>query len=131
MMEKSGLDSGARPWPTEIRLAKDKRTLTIVLDNDERFDLSAELLRVLPPSAEVQGHSPDQKQTVPGKKRVEIMQIEPVGNYAVRLTFDDMHNTGIYSWDYLTELGREGAARFADYERDLAEKGLSREPKAP
>lgn len=131
MTENSGLNDAARPWPTEIRLAKDKRTLTVVFDNGERFDLSAELLRVLSPSAEVQGHSPDQKQTVPGKRRVEIMQIEPVGNYAIRLTFDDMHDTGLYSWDYLIELGRDGAERFADYERELAEKGLSREPKAP
>lgn len=118
----------AKAWPTEIRLSKDRRTLTVAFETGETFALSAEMLRVLSPSAEVQGHSPDQRQTVPGKKNVEVLQVEPVGNYAVRLTFDDMHNTGIFSWDYLARLGREGEAMFAGYERELAEKGLSREP---
>ncbi len=117
-----------KAWPTEIRLAKDRRTLTVAFDSGETFDLPAERLRVLSPSAEVQGHSPEQRQTVPGKRNVEVLQVEPVGNYAVRLTFDDMHNTGIFSWDYLLKLGREGDSLFAEYESELEAKGLSRDP---
>lgn len=118
-----------RPWPEEIRLAKDKRTLSVRFKTGEAFDYPAEYLRVASPSAEVQGHSPDQRQTVPGKKNVEIMKIEPVGRYAVRLTFTDLHNTGIFSWDYLYELGTEYETRWAGYLAELAEKGLSRELK--
>lgn len=117
-----------KAWPTEIRLAKDRKTLTVAFDSDETFELPAERLRVLSPSAEVQGHSPEQRQTVPGKRNVEVLQVEPVGNYAVRLTFDDMHNTGIFSWDYLLKLGREGDTLFAEYESELQAKGLSRDP---
>ena len=116
-------------WPTEIRLAKDRRTLTVSFDTGESFDLPAEQLRVLSPSAEVQGHSPEQRQTVPGKRNVEIISIDPIGNYAVRLTFDDLHDTGLFSWPYLLKLGRKGDALFAEYEAELAAKGLSREPK--
>src|SRR5213080_5289989 len=93
----------SKPWPTELRLHKDRKTLTIVFDNDEAFDLPAEYLRVLSPSAEVQGHSPSERKTVPGKREVAIIGVEPVGNYAVKLVFDDMHSTGIYGWDYLYE----------------------------
>ena len=117
----------SKPWPTEIRLKKDKRTLEVGFDNDRTFSFPAEFLRVLSPSAEVQGHSPDQKQTVPGKKNVEIIKIDPVGNYAVRLHFDDMHSTGIYSWDYFLELGEEQEARWQDYLDDLEKKGMSRD----
>ncbi len=116
-------------WPTEIRLSKDKRTLTVTFDDGASFALPAEYLRVLSPSAEVQGHSPDQRQTVPGKKNVGIMQIHPTGNYAVRLEFDDMHSTGIFSWAYLYRLGHDRDALWAGYLQDLAEKGLDREPK--
>lgn len=114
-------------WPTEIRLSKDRRGLAVTFDNGERFDLPAELLRVMSPSAEVQGHSPDQRQTVGGKINVEIIKVEPVGNYAVRLTFDDMHDTGIFSWDYLRTLGTERESRWSDYLAELEQKGLSRE----
>ena len=93
-------------WPTELRLAKDRKTLTVVFDDGQSFALPAEYLRVKSPSAEVQGHSPDERKTVPGKRNVTILEVNPVGNYAVRLMFDDMHSTGIYSWDYLAELGR-------------------------
>ena len=97
------MDTGR--WPTEIRLAKDKRSLRVVFDDGLAFDLPAEYLRVASPSAEVQGHSPSERKTVPGKAEVEIIGVEPVGNYAVRLVFDDMHSTGIFGWDYLHELG--------------------------
>ncbi|HWJ99483.1 MAG TPA: gamma-butyrobetaine hydroxylase-like domain-containing protein, partial [Xanthobacteraceae bacterium] len=82
-------------WPTEIRLGKDRRALTVSFDNGERFELPAEYLRVESPSAEVQGHHPEERQLVPGKKNVEIIEIDPIGNYAVRLVFDDMHSTGL------------------------------------
>ena len=90
----------SKPWPTELRLHKDRKTLTVVFDDAEAFDLTAEYLRVSSPSAEVQGHSPNERKTVGGKSQVAILEVNPVGNYAVRLVFDDMHSTGIYSWDY-------------------------------
>ena len=104
-------------WPTELRLDGAKTMLTVSFDNGERFALPAEYLRVESPSAEVQGHSPDQKQIVTGKEKVKIAGLEPVGNYAVRILFDDGHDTGLYSWDYLRELGREHAARWAAHEK--------------
>ncbi len=115
------------PVPTEIRLVKAERTLHVAFDDGTRFALPAEYLRVESPSAEVQGHGPQQKQTVPGKRQVGIAAIEPVGNYAVRLVFDDGHDTGIYSWEYLHELGREQDRRWAAYLAALAARGLSRE----
>jgi DUF971 family protein len=116
----------SRPWPTELRLHKDRKAMTIVFENGESFDLNAEYLRVKSPSAEVQGHSPNERKTVAGKKDVAILEVHPVGNYAVRLVFDDLHSTGIYSWDYLFTLGRNHAAHWQDYLDDLAGKGLSR-----
>ena len=113
-------------WPTELRLSKDRKTLTITFDNGESFALAAEYLRVKSPSAEVQGHSPDQRKTVPGKANVMLLEVRPVGNYAVRLVFDDMHSTGIYSWDYFLALGRNREAYWSDYLEDLAGKGLQR-----
>jgi DUF971 family protein len=95
------------PWPTEIRLDPAKTMLTVVFDTGEKFAFPAEYLRVESPSAEVQGHNPAQKQVVTGKQHVKIVAIEPVGNYAVRLTFDDGHDSGLYSWDWLHMLGRE------------------------
>ena len=94
-------------WPTELRLAKDRRSLRIAFDDGTAFDLPAEYLRVTSPSAEVQGHSPAERKTVPGKREVAIIGVEPVGNYAVKLIFDDMHDSGIYGWDYLYRLGAE------------------------
>ena len=116
------------PEPTEIRLNQAARRLEVSFDDGSRFLLPAEYLRVESPSAEVQGHSPDQRQTVPGKREIGIAAIEPVGNYAVRLTFDDGHDTGIFSWAYLHELGREHATRWAAYLTALAAKGLKRDP---
>src|SRR6266508_3754952 len=116
------------PWPTELRLQKGRTVLTVTFDNKETFDLAAEYLRVKSPSAEVQGHSAEERKTVPNKKNVMILEIHPIGNYAVRLVFDDMHSTGIYSWDYLLDLGRNHARYWQDYLDELASKGLSREP---
>ena len=117
-----------QPWPTELRLHKDRKTLTVSYDGGETFDLPAEYLRIKSPSAEVQGHGPDQRQIVPGKRLVSIVGNEPVGNYAVRLTFDDTHDTGIYSWEYLRELGREQDRRWQAYLAALEVRGMSREP---
>jgi DUF971 family protein len=118
--------ASAQPWPTELRLRKDRKTLHIAFDDEEAFDLSAEYLRVRSPSAEVQGHSPDQRKTVAGKQDVAILELLPVGNYAVRIVFDDLHSTGIYSWSYLLELGRNRESYWQEYLDELAGKGLSR-----
>jgi DUF971 family protein len=118
----------AQPWPTELRLAKDRKVLTVSFDTAESFALEAEYLRVMSPSAEVQGHSPEERKTQPGKRHVAILEVQPIGNYAVRLVFDDMHSTGIYSWDYLCELGRDRERRWQEYLDELASKGQSREP---
>jgi DUF971 family protein len=120
--------SASAPWPTELRLAKDRKALTVTFDNGERFALEAEYLRVMSPSAEVQGHSPDERKTVPGKRNVAILEVHPVGNYAVRLVFDDLHSTGIFSWEYFMELGRARARKWQEYLDELASKGLSRDP---
>jgi DUF971 family protein len=117
-------------WPSELRLHKDKRTLTVTFDGGEAYDLAAEYLRVKSPSAEVQGHSAEERKTVPGKRDVMIMEVLPVGNYAVRLVFDDMHSTGIYGWEYLRDLGRHHDRYWQDYLDELASKNLGRDPPA-
>ena len=114
-------------WPTELRLAKDKRSLHVAFEDGTAFDLPAEYLRVTSPSAEVQGHSPAERKTVPGKREVAILSVEPVGNYAVKLVFDDLHDTGIYGWDYLYRLGAEQGEKWQAYLDELAAKGLSRD----
>lgn len=114
-------------WPTELKVSKDRRLLTITFNDGRTVALPAEMLRVLSPSAEVQGHGPGQGVTVPGKRNVAIASMVPTGNYAVRIVFDDRHESGIFTWKYLLELGEEGQSRFADYERELAQKGLSRD----
>jgi DUF971 family protein len=116
-----------KPWPTEIRLKRDRRTLVVTYDDGASFDLAAEMLRVLSPSAEVQGHSPEQRTTVPGKRNVAISAVDPVGNYAVRLIFDDGHSTGIFTWDYLRKLGNERERLWQAYLDELQAKGLTRE----
>lgn len=113
-------------WPTELRLRKDRKVLSIAFDDGLSYDLDAEYLRVRSPSAEVQGHSPDERKTVGGKRNVAILEVQPVGNYAVRLAFDDLHETGIFSWAYLLRLGREYETRWPAYLEELAEKGLAR-----
>jgi DUF971 family protein len=117
----------APAWPIEIRLPKDRRTLRVAFDDGRIFDLSAELLRVTSPSAEVQGHSEAERKTVGGKRNVTILSVDPVGNYAVRIGFDDMHSTGIYSWAFLHDLGVNAERRFQDYLDDLRAKGLDRD----
>jgi DUF971 family protein len=115
------------PWPTELRLHKDRKTLTVSFDGGESFDLPAEYLRVRSPSAEVQGHSPSERRVVGGKQDVQILELLPVGNYAVRLVFDDTHSTGIFSWDYLFELGSKREQYWRDYLAELKGKNLSRQ----
>ena len=117
---------GTEHWPTEIRLKRAERKLEIDFDDGARFSLPAEYLRVESPSAEVQGHGPGQKTLVSGRRRVAIDSVEPVGHYAIRILFDDGHETGIYSWSYLHQLGREQERRWADYLRALEAAGQSR-----
>ena len=119
--------NAAPAWPVEIRLPKDRRALHVSFDDGQAFSLPAELLRVTSPSAEVQGHSEAQRKTVGGKRNVSILSVDAVGNYAVRLSFDDMHTTGIYSWTFLHDLGVNAEKRFQDYLDDLKAKGLDRD----
>ena len=119
---------GTTHWPVELRLKKVEKLLEVVFDDGSRFRLPAEYLRVESPSAEVQGHGPGQKTLVAGRAHVGIIELEPVGNYAVRITFDDLHSTGIYSWAYLYQLGTEREKRWGAYLEGLAANGLSREP---
>jgi DUF971 family protein len=115
-------------WPTEITYVSAEKRLVVGFDSGETFSYPAEFLRVESPSAEVQGHGPGQKQIVARRRHVGIMEIEPVGNYAVRLKFDDLHDSGIYSWQYLYRLGREQEALWQAYLDTLAARGLSRDP---
>ena len=119
---------GARHWPTEIRVRRAEKVLEVDFDNGMTFRYPAEFLRVESPSAEVQGHGPGQKQLVAGRAHVGIIGVEPVGNYAVRIRFDDLHDTGIYSWRYLYELGERQRELWDVYLKALAAHGLSREP---
>jgi DUF971 family protein len=115
-------------WPIELRLKKAEKLLEVSFDDGSRFRLPAEYLRVESPSAEVQGHGPGQKTLVAGRAQVGIIGLEPVGNYAVRIMFDDLHDTGIYSWSYLHQLGVEHDLRWRAYTDALAANGMSREP---
>lgn len=119
--------ASSHPWPIEIRLVKDRRSLHIAFDDGNVYELSAEFLRVTSPSAELQGHSEAERKTIGGKRNVAIASVDPVGNYAIRIGFDDMHSTGIYTWDYLHDLGVNREARFQSYLDDLAAKGLDRD----
>lgn len=112
--------------PAEIRVSKDRRTLTLALGDGHEEAFSAEMLRVLSPSAEVQGHAPDQRVTVAGKANVGIADIVPVGHYAIRILFDDRHDTGIFTWSYFADLAREREERWNGYLAELETKGLSR-----
>ena len=115
-----------RNWPTELRLKDGGRVLSVAYD-DATFELPAEYLRVTSPSAEVQGHNAAEKRTVGGKRRVLVTAVEPVGRYAVKLVFDDGHDSGLYTWDYLHELGAGHDGKWADYLGDLAARGMSRD----
>ena len=114
-------------WPTEIRLSADRRVLNVAFEDGARYALPAEYLRISSPSAEVQGHSPLERKVIGGKRSVAILAVQPVGNYAVKLGFDDMHDTGIYGWGYLHTLGREYETRWSTYLTELAERGLDRD----
>lgn len=115
------------PRPTDITLHRASHALEVAFDNGERYTLPCEYLRVESPSAEVQGHGPGQRVLVPGKRDVNIKRIEPIGNYAVVLEFDDGHATGIYSWTTLRELGREYDVRWPAYLAELAARGQTRD----
>ncbi len=116
------------PWPTEIRLKQREKLLEVDFEGGESVSLPAEYLRVESPSAEVQGHGPGQKQLVAGRAQIGILAVEPVGNYAIRITFDDLHDSGIYTWAYLHQLGRERDKRWQDYLKALEKAGQSRDP---
>jgi DUF971 family protein len=121
------MSAKAAPWPTELRVDAERANLTLTFDTGERFALPAEYLRVESPSAEVQGHSAAAKQIVPGKRRVKIELLEPVGNYAMRIRFNDGHDTGLFSWDYLCQLGREHDRRWSEYLSALRRTGGKRD----
>ncbi|MFZ0557882.1 MAG: DUF971 domain-containing protein [Methylovirgula sp.] len=118
---------GEKQWPKELRLVDAGKVLKVTFENGRAFDLPAEYLRVMSPSAEVKGHTEAERKTVGGKRAVAVTEIVPVGSYAVRLTFDDLHSTGIYTWDYLYELGESYAEKWAGYLRELEAKRLSRD----
>lgn len=117
------------PRPTEIKLHQKSRLLEIAFDDGSRFSLPCEYLRVFSPSAEVRGHGPGQEVLQVGKRDVEIKEIEPVGNYAVKLVFSDGHDTGLYSWEYLHELGEKQESSWKSYLARLEAAGASRDPK--
>jgi len=117
----------SRPWPSEIKLKKAERHLEVTFDDGAHFILPAEYLRVESPSAEVQGHGPNQKITMPGKRLVAITSLEPVGNYALRIIFSDGHDSGLFTWETLYRLGHDQEAIWADYIAALADQGLSRD----
>jgi DUF971 family protein len=121
--------STAAPWPVELRLKRAEKRLEVSFDDGRQFSLPAEYLRVESPSAEVQGHGPGEKTIIAERAHVGIIELEPVGNYAVRIKFDDLHDTGIFSWDYLYQLGVEYDKRWQAYLAALAARGLSREPR--
>ncbi len=115
------------PSPTEIRLTPEKSELHVTFSDGSAVVFTAEYLRVQSPSAEVKGHSPDERKIIGGKRNVKISQIEPIGHYAIRITFNDGHSTGLYSWIYLHELARDHDQLWQDYLQDLDERGLSRD----
>ena len=119
---------GTRHRPKEIRLKREEKVLEIDFDDGRNFSLPAELLRVESPSAEVQGHGPGQKTVVAGRRHVGILEVEPVGNYAIRIKFDDLHDTGIYSWDTLYDFGARQDELWQGYLDAIEAQGLSRDP---
>jgi DUF971 family protein len=125
--DEGSYESSSAPWPVELRLFKDEGRLEIDFSDDHKCALTAEYLRVESPSAEVQGHGPSQKKIVSGRRHVKITAVEPVGHYAVRIVFDDKHDSGIYSWAYLRELSETHAERWAAYQAALLYRGLSRD----
>lgn len=123
----AGTPVPSAPWPVEIRVLKSERAVEIDFDTGEHFRLPAEYLRVESPSAEVKGHGGKAPPPPAGKRHVAVLNAEAVGNYAVRLLFDDGHDTGLYSWELLYRLGREQSTRWQAYLDRLREHGLARE----
>lgn len=121
-------ERAGRPACLELRLKSQEKALEVDFADGKSFRFTAEFLRVESPSAEVQGHGPHQRNYVAGRRHVNIIGIEPVGSYAVRLQFDDMHDTGLYSWEYFYERGHDQAALWAKYLEEIGKRGLSREP---
>ena len=115
-------------WPTELKVLRAEKALKVTFDDGRSFTLPAEYLRVESPSAEVQGHSPSERVTLGGRRHVAVIGVEQVGNYAVKLSFDDLHDTGLYTWDYLYHLGTNHDRIWQAYLEALAAKGLSRDP---
>ena len=116
------------PIPTEITLHQQSKTLEVAFDDGARYQLPFEFLRVLSPSAEVRGHGPGQEVLQVGKRDVLVTAVEPMGSYAIKLDFDDGHDTGLYTWEYLYELGSKQESLWQDYLRQLEEAGESRDP---
>ncbi|MBB4287581.1 gamma-butyrobetaine hydroxylase-like domain-containing protein [Roseospira goensis] len=127
-MSQTTSNAGSQRVPVDLAVSRADKTLTLTYGDGTVHVLPAELLRVFSPSAEVQGHTPDQRQVVGGRRHVGILDLEPIGHYAVRIVFDDLHDTGIYSWDYLWELGQNQPAWWQSYEADLARTGKRRDP---
>jgi DUF971 family protein len=121
------MNGSREEWPTEIKVVDGGATLAIAFESGARFTLPAEYLRVMSPSAEVRGHGEKERKTIGGKRAVRIIGVEPVGSYAVKLSFDDMHATGLYSWTYLHDLGANQTARWDAYLGELAALGLARD----
>lgn len=119
--------SGTTAWPTELRLTQDRRVLRVSFDDGTAMEFAAELLRVSSPSAEVKGHGPGDRKTVSGKRHVTISKIEAIGNYAVKLAFDDGHDTGLFTWSFLHDLGGRTEVAWVEYLDELARTGLSRD----
>jgi DUF971 family protein len=115
-------------WPLNIHYNKATKNLTIDYDDGATFTYAAELLRVESPSAEVKGHGQEEKKIISGRSHVGIIKLEPVGNYAIQIHFDDLHNTGLYSWSYLYDLGKRKSEVWQIYLKKLNEKNLSRDP---
>lgn len=126
-MKEAAMTNQSEVWPTQIRLNPAKDALHVSFDNGDDFTFSAEFLRVHSPSAEIKGHGDTERRIVGGKRGVKILAVEPTGNYAVRLTFSDGHNTGIFSWPYLYEIGGDHDSLWQQYLADLERKGLQRD----
>lgn len=122
-------ESAQEPWPSELRLNTEKTALRVAFTNGVSESLPAEMLRVMSPSAEVRGHSPEERKLVSGKRAVAIRQIEPIGNYAVKLVFSDGHDTGLFTWPYLYDLAQRKEELWDGYLEEIAAAGLSRDPR--
>ncbi len=125
--DEGSYEATTAPWPDELRVFKEEGRIEIDFSDGRKCSLPAEYLRVESPSAEVQGHGASQKKIVSGRRHVKIEAVEPVGHYAIRIVFDDKHDSGIYSWAYLRELGDTQTERWAAYQAALLYRGLSRD----